>query len=165
MFVFLSDEWMAAAREIHTRYRDLLPEITTSVRINQVITDVPFGAGTVHAHIDTSDGILALELGELDEPDAVMVTDYLTAKAMIVDHDPAIAMQSFMAGKIKVQGDMMKLMAMQTALPVSEVSEQLAAEIQAITAAEPDVMEPDVTEPDVTEPDVIEPDTESDGVG
>ena len=30
-------------------------------------------------------------------------------------------MQAFMSGKIKVQGDMMKLMAMQTAMPDDEV--------------------------------------------
>jgi putative sterol carrier protein len=103
------------------------------VRINQVITDVPFGEGTVTAYIDTSAGEFQLELGELEQPDAVLMTDYATAKAMMVDQDPTVAMQSFMAGKIKVQGDMMKLMAMQTALPSNEFSEQVAAEIRAIT--------------------------------
>ena len=124
---------MAAAHEIRERYHDELPEITVSIRINQVITDVPFGEGTVNAYVDTSDGEFRLELGELDEPDAVLMTDYATARAMMVDQDPTVTMQSFMAGKIKVQGDMMKLMAMQTALPHSEFSERVAAEIQAIT--------------------------------
>jgi putative sterol carrier protein len=133
MYVFLSDEWMTAAHEIRERYEAELPEIPMSVRINQVITDVPFGDGTVHAYIDTSTGAFRLELGELDDPDAVVMTDYATARAMLVDQDPAVAMQSFMAGKIKVQGDMMKLMAMQTAMPANEFSHQLAAEIQAIT--------------------------------
>ena len=124
---------MAAAHEIRERYHDQLPEITVSVRINQVITDVPFGDGTVTAYIDTSAGEFQLEIGELEQPDAVLMTDYATAKAMMVDQDPTVAMQSFMAGKIKVQGDMMKLMAMQTALPSNEFSEQVAAEIRAIT--------------------------------
>jgi putative sterol carrier protein len=148
MYVFLSDEWMAAAHEIRERYQDELPAVTMSVRINQVITDVPFGEGTINAYVDTSEGSLVLELGELDEPDAVLVLDYHTAKAMIVDQDPTVAMQSFLAGKIKVQGDMMKLMAMQTAMPSNEFSAKVAAEIQAITAdisAEPD---PDPAEPD-----------------
>ena len=39
---------------------------------------------------------------------------------MIVDQDPAAAMQAFMAGKIKVQGDMMKLMAVQAAVADNE---------------------------------------------
>ncbi|MDJ0769326.1 MAG: SCP2 sterol-binding domain-containing protein [Ilumatobacter sp.] len=133
MYAFLSEEWIEAAREIRERYGDQIPEVTTVIRINQVITDVPFGDGTVTAYVDTSDGVVTLELGELEEPDAVLMTDYETAKAMIVDQDPAIAMQSFMAGKVKVQGDMMKLMAMQTSIPSNEFSEQLAAEIQAIT--------------------------------
>jgi len=43
-------------------------------------------------------------------------------------------MQSFLAGKITVQGDMMKLMAMQTAIPPNDASIELAAELQAITS-------------------------------
>ena len=124
---------MTAAHEIRDRYHDDLPEITVSVRINQVITEVPFGDGTIGAYVDTSDGEFHLELGELDEPDAVLMTDYATAKAMMVDQDPTVAMQSFLAGKIKVQGDMMKLMAMQTAMPANEFSERVAAEIREIT--------------------------------
>jgi len=124
---------MTAAHEIRDRYHDDLPEVTVSVRINQVITEVPFGDGTITAYVDTSDGEFHLELGELDEPDAVLMTDYATAKAMLVDQDPTIAMQSFMAGRIKVQGDMMKLMAMQTAMPANEFSQQVATEIREIT--------------------------------
>jgi hypothetical protein len=134
MYTFLSDEWMSATREIRARFEEQLPPVTTSIRINQVITDVPFGEGTINAYIDTSGGSLVFELGELDEPDAVMMTDYETARALLVDRDPAIAMQSFMAGKIRVQGDMMKLMAMQTAMPSNEFSEQVADEIAAITS-------------------------------
>ena len=134
MFTFLTDEWMEAARALREQYADRLPEVTIEVRVNQVVTEVPFGDGTLHAYIDSTDGNLALELGELDEPDVTLTTDYETAKAMVVDQDPAIVMQSFMAGKIIVQGDMMKLMAMQTAVPVNEASAELAAEIKAITA-------------------------------
>jgi hypothetical protein len=133
MHAFLSVVWMEAAREVRARYEGERPEIVTSIRINLVITAVPFGDGTVLAYIDTRAGSLALELGELDDPDAVLTTDYETARAMLVDRDPAVAMQAFMAGKVKVQGDMMKLMALQTALPVNESSEQLAADIADIT--------------------------------
>ena len=42
-------------------------------------------------------------------------------------------MQAFMAGKIKVQGDMMKIMAMQSAMPQDEISKKIAEEIKAIT--------------------------------
>lgn len=133
MYEFLSDEWIVAAREIRSRYQGELPAVAVSVRINQVITDVPFGDGTISAYVDTSSGSLELDVGELDEPDAVLVLDYETAKAMLVDRDPAVVMQSFMEGRMKVQGDMMKLMAMQAAVPDDERADALAAEIQSIT--------------------------------
>lgn len=130
---FLSEEWMAAARDIRTKYEDRATEVTQVIRINQVITDVPFGEGTVHSYLDTSSGKVEMELGELDEPDATITTDYATAKALFVDQDPAAGMQAFMAGKVKVQGDMMKLMAMQTVLPNDDTAQQVADEIKAIT--------------------------------
>ena len=133
MYPFLSDEWLQATHEIRAKYESQLPQVPVSIRINQVITDVPFGEGTITAHIDTSNGTFEFGIGELDEPDAVMMTDYDTARALIVDRDPAVAMQSFMAGKVRVQGDMMKLMALQTAVPENEFSEQVAEEIAAIT--------------------------------
>jgi hypothetical protein len=134
MYGFLTDEWIDAAREVRARYADRLPAVTIEVRINQIVTDVPFGDGTIRAYIDSTDGNLDLELGELDEPDVTLTTDYHTAKAMVVDQDPTVVMQSFMAGKITVQGDMMKLMAMQTAVPLNEASAEFAADLQAITA-------------------------------
>jgi hypothetical protein len=132
---FLSEEWMAAARDIRTKYEDRATEVTQVIRINQVITDVPFGEGTVHSYLDTSSGRVVMELGELDDADATITTDYATAKALFVDQDPAAGMQAFMAGKVKVQGDMMKLMAMQTALPNDDTAQQVADEIKAITAS------------------------------
>ena len=132
-YPFLSEEWMNEARSIRNKYADQVPEVAASIRINQVTTDVPFGDGTVHSYIDTSSGTLMMELGDLDEPDATITIDYDTAKAMFVDQDKAVAMQAFMSGKIVVQGDMMKMMALQTAMPTTEVSEKIAEEVKAIT--------------------------------
>jgi putative sterol carrier protein len=42
-------------------------------------------------------------------------------------------MQAFMSGKIKVQGDMMKMMAMQTSMPQDDIAKQIANEIKSIT--------------------------------
>jgi hypothetical protein len=135
MHVFLSDEWFEAAEALREQYADQMPESTIEVRINQVITDVPFGEGIVHAYLDTTSGRAVLELGHLDDPDAVVMTDYHTARVMIVDQDPALAMQAFMEGKVKVQGDMMKLMAAQAqaAQHTSEAAARLADDLRAIT--------------------------------
>ena len=78
--MFLSEEWMAAAHEIREKYADQVPPVTTVIRINQVIVDVPFGEGEVKAYLDTSSGRLTMELGELDE-----AREAATAAAAIVD--------------------------------------------------------------------------------
>ena len=131
---FLSEEWMAEAKAIREKYADQVPAVTAVIRINQVVTDVPFGDGEVRSFIDTSDGAMSMEIGELADADATITTDYDTAKALFVDQDQAATMQAFMSGKIKVQGDMMKLMAMQVAMPTDDASQQLSEEIKAITA-------------------------------
>ena len=130
---FLSDDWMSAARAIREKYADEVPDVEADLRINQVIIDVPFGDGEVRSYLDTTSGRVVMELGALDEPDVTVTTDYDTAKALFVDQDPAIAMQAFMNGQVKVQGDMMKLIAMQTSLPSNEFSEKIAQEIKDIT--------------------------------
>ena len=131
---FLSEEWMADVRAIRERHAGETPEITTILKINQVINGVPFGDGTVHTYLDTSSGEMVMEFGQLESPDVTITTDYATAKTLFVDQDQAAAMQAFMAGKVVVQGDMMKLMAMQTAVPRNDATEQIAEEIKAATA-------------------------------
>ena len=61
-------------------------------------------------------------------PDLTVTLDYETAKAILVEQNPQAGMQAFMAGKIKVQGDMTKLMAMQSGPPdpaAAEVAEKI----------------------------------------
>jgi putative sterol carrier protein len=131
---FLSEGWIAAARGIREKYKDEAPMITVNVKVNQVITDVPFGDGTVKSFMDTSSGEVVLELGELPDADATVTTDYATARAIFVNQDQAAGMQAFMSGKIKVVGDMMKVMGMQTAIPQTDITKIIADEIKAITA-------------------------------
>ncbi len=131
---FLSEEWMDSGPRHPCEIRRPGAEVEADLRINQVVTDVPFGDDEVASHLDTTSGSVVMELGLLDDADVTVTTDYETAKALFVDQDPAVAMQSFMNGKIKVQGDMMKLMAMQTSLPSNEFTEQIAQEIKDITA-------------------------------
>ena len=130
---FLSDEWMTAAKEIRAKYAGQTAKVPTALRINQVVTGAPFGEGTVESYLDTSSGDVVMDLGHLDEADVTVTTDYDTAKAIFVLQDAAAGMQAFMTGKIQVQGDMMKLMAMQAAMPTDEASQQIADEIKAIT--------------------------------
>ncbi len=130
-YPFLSDEWLAAAKEI----RESSGTSATTphkVRMNQIITEVPFGEGTIDAHMDSSSGELEMDLGHLENPDLTVTLDYTTAKAILVEGNPQAGMQAFMAGKIKVQGDMTKLMAMQSA-PPDAAAQEVAKKIQEIT--------------------------------
>lgn len=133
MAEFLSEEWFEAAIELRERYAGQLPDVVVQLRINQIITDVPFGEGEVRAYLDTTNNTVEFLLGQADEADAVVTTDYETARVMIVDQDPQAAMQAFMEGRVKVQGDMMKLMAAQAAQPANEAAEQLAEELRSMT--------------------------------
>jgi hypothetical protein len=130
---FLSTTWMDAAKAIRSNYAGQAPKITAVIRINQVITDVPFGDGTINSYMDTSSGEMEVELGELENPDATVTTDWATARAIFGLNDQAAAMQAFMGGKIKVAGDMMKMMAMQTSIPQSDITAKIAEEIKNIT--------------------------------
>ncbi len=136
-YQFLSPEWMDAARAIREKYSADAAKVTTVIRMNQVITDAPFGDGTVHTYMDTSSGDVVMDLGVLDEADLTVTTDYATAQKLFVDQDPAAGMQAFMTGKIKVQGDMMKMMAMQTSMPADDAAKKIAQEVRDITTPLP----------------------------
>lgn len=114
---FLSPEWIEEAKKIHEDYRTgRPPSAHPDVRMNQVITGVPFGEGTVDAHMDTSSGELVIELGHLVSPDVTVTMDYVTARELYVDGNIQSGMEAFMTGRIRTEGDITKLMAMQTML-------------------------------------------------
>jgi len=130
---FLSDEWIAAAREIRAEFAERLPATPFPVMANLVVEEVPFGEGSLQAHIDTTGEVEDIDLGHIDAAELVATIDYATAKALIVDADPAVALQAFMQGKVKIEGDVTKLMALQ-ASPLDESAIEMAERIQAITA-------------------------------
>ncbi len=133
-YAFLSDEWLAAAKAVREQYADQATKVTTIVRMNQIITDVPFGDGTLNVFLDTSSGDVVMDLGVLDAPDLTVTTDYETARQVFVEQNQSAGMQAFIAGKIKVQGDMMKMMALQTAMPHDEIAIRIAREIKELTS-------------------------------
>ncbi len=101
---------MAEANRIREEYRGQVQAGGHVIRMNQIITDVPFGEGTVEAHVDSSSGELEMGTGHLEAPDVTVTLDYETARSIFAEGDPQAGMQAFMAGKIKVQGDMMELL-------------------------------------------------------
>lgn len=131
-YEFLSEEWVAEARKIRAEFSDIASPATNAVKMNLVITEVP-SSGTIDAHIDTTSGEPDIERGHLEAPDLTVTLDYETAKALLIEGNGQAAMQAFMAGKVRIDGDMAKLLAMQGTAPLGETDE-LAARIRAITA-------------------------------
>ena len=131
-YLFLSDEWLDEARAIRAEYEGRGATIEHSVRMNLIVVEVPFGEGSVHAHVDTSTGELVLDVGHIDPVDLKVTIGYDIARALLVEGNPQAGLQAFMQGKIKVEGDIAKLMALQTVSPDPSAAE-MAARIQAIT--------------------------------
>ena len=131
-YAFLTAEWVEAAKAIREEHAGETPTPTHTVRMNQIIIEVPFSEEPVHTHMDTTAGEVKMDLGHLEDPDLTVTLDYATAKAILVEGNPQAGMQAFMAGKIKVDGDMTKLMAMSTG-PVDPAAIEVAQKIQSIT--------------------------------
>lgn len=134
MSSFLSDEWLEQAKAIRAEYEGKGGAPPHKMRMNLVITDAPADVsdGPIDAHVDTTEGDMNMDVGHLESPDLTVTLEYDTAKAILVEGNPQAGMQAFMSGKIKVQGDMTKLMAMQSAAP-DPVAQEIAERLQAIT--------------------------------
>jgi hypothetical protein len=133
-YPFLSDEWLEEARRIRAEYEGKSVPFPHVVRMNLIVTAVPFGDKDIDAHMDTSGGDLVLDVGHLETHDLKVTVDYDTAKAILIEGNPQVGMQAFMAGRIKVEGDMTKLMALQTAPVGSDSSAaEMASRLREIT--------------------------------
>jgi SCP-2 sterol transfer family len=135
-YPFLSDEWLAESQKIRAEYRDRVPKIPATVRMNQIINEVPFGDGVIRAHVDTSSGQLEIDIGHLESPDLTVTLNYDTAKAILIDGDAQAAMNAFLGGRIKVDGDITKMLALQAGAAGSSSdpgAAELVKRIQAIT--------------------------------
>ena len=132
-FEFLSDPWLDAVFALQAEYRDRVPAPMAKMKLNQEITAVPFGDGTVKLNIDTTSGKTILNRGHVEGADATISLEYATAKALMVNQDQQAAMQAFMQGKIKVVGDMSKVMVPPP--PKNDAQKELDQKIKEITAA------------------------------
>lgn len=130
-FEFLTPEWITAAREARDRHST--GDLMVTMAMNLVVTSVPFGSGTLEAHLAADGDLLDIDLGHLPTADVSVSLDYPTARAVLVDGDGESAMAAFMAGRLRVEGDMTKLLAFQSR-PLSDAERELHAEIRNLTA-------------------------------
>lgn len=131
---FLSDGWFDAVRAIQEEHKGEATEALDGVdlALNLTITDCPDGSEK-EIHMKMGGGEIDWEHNHVDTADAKVITDFDTAKQIFVGQDPQAGMQAFMSGKLRVEGDMTKLMALQQG-PGGSAGEAAQKAIQEITA-------------------------------
>jgi len=127
---FLSDDWFAI---VDTLVQDLGADAPANAELvmNLIVTDTPFGAERL-LHVGARDGRGHWGIGHAADADLTVTTDYETAREILLSGDPQSGLNAFLTGKVKVQGDLAKLMATQAAAPAG--ASGLAEAIQGITA-------------------------------
>ena len=127
---FFSDGWFTEVRRLHDEVGGAAP-VGADIRMNLMITSTPFD-GDLAMHMAAAEGRADWGKGHLDDPDVTLTLAYDTARAIFVDGNPQAAIEAFMAGRIVVQGDITKLMVMQSTGPGATASE-LTKALQEIT--------------------------------
>ena len=104
-YEFLSDKWISAARAIRDEYADRVPD-APQMRMNLVVSEVPFGDGAIEAHVDSSSGRIQLDLTHIEKPDVTVTADYATVKALFVENisNPRLIEQIGRETKVKLGG-------------------------------------------------------------
>jgi putative sterol carrier protein len=123
-FAFLSDPWFDAAEKL---IREHQPEVPPTPLVMNL--EVANGDDIVKFFMGAKNGEVLFGKGASDGADLTLSTDIDTARSVFISGDQQAGMQAFMAGKVRVQGDMTKLM-MQGG---GGANAQLSAALQEIT--------------------------------
>lgn len=126
MAVFLTDTWFEQVEKMGNEAGELnLPPALDNMVINLKVTDDEqviesnFANGLLHKGLNS-------------EATTTLLLDHKTLQSIITDFDMNEIMGAFMSGKIRVEGDMSQLMALQTARP-SDEQKALFKDIKSMT--------------------------------
>ena len=107
MAQFLSEEFMTVASEklnAHPGFSNAISNVQLGVQFT--VADSP--DGEVAYYLDVADGSASMALGELDDPDVSIANTYETSVG--ISKGELNTQMAFMTGKLKVAGNMAKLM-------------------------------------------------------
>ncbi len=108
---FLSDEWAQEMTNALNASDDFQSAASgQSVKLQQVITDTPDG-GEQKYFFTLEGGKVQIGLGEITDAEATLTQTYETAVA--ITKQELNPQNAFMQGKLKISGNMMKLMQLQ----------------------------------------------------
>ena len=126
---FLSDEWFAKVEELKAAAGDIeVPAGMSDLVINLTVT------GTDSGDVDIALNAGMIEKGHKEGAPTKMILPVDLAQRLFIDNDQSAGMQGFMSGQIKIEGDMSKLMAMQTVQPSAD-QKALQKQILEVTAS------------------------------
>lgn len=115
MPAFLTEEWFSTVEQLTAQAGDLnLPPALANLTINLIVSD----SATESTELSLAGG--KIQKGLADSAKTTLRMDAETLRKVFLEFDMTAAMQAFMTGKIKVEGDMLQLMALQTAKPSAE---------------------------------------------
>lgn len=128
---FLSDAWFGEVEKIRSELGD--PPAAAGMadlQLNIVVSGGPEGDREIHLNAGQ------FERGLVDGAPTKLTVPFDVAKSMFIDGNQQAAMQAFMSGQIKVEGDMSKLMAMQGSAggAASPEAQAFQERIKAVTA-------------------------------
>jgi hypothetical protein len=128
---FLSDDWFTAARAIRDEAGDIGPAGGEQIRLNVNVVDAP--AGELAKEVHLAEGVF--DKGHVDNAPTTATVPYDVARQLFIDGNPQAAMQAFMNGQLKIEGDISKIMAVQgAAFSPSPEQQQLQQKLKDITA-------------------------------
>ena len=111
---FLSQEWADEMTKGLNSSEDFQKAASgQSAKLQQVVTDTPDG-GEVKYYFTLEGGKAEVALGELQDAEATVTQNYETAVG--VTKQEINAQNAFMQGKLKISGNMMKLMQLQSVI-------------------------------------------------
>lgn len=125
-YKFLSDAWFDKVKEIREAVGDLgLSDTAKAIVMNIRVTG------------DDGDTEMCLNGGEmekgLDESAPVTITvPYDIARKMFVENDQSAGTQAYMSGKLSIEGDMSKLVAVASIQPTA-AQQELSKQMQEMT--------------------------------
>ena len=117
MAVFLTDEWFEQVEQMGQEAGELnLPPALANMIVNLKVSD-----SDKDIEANFADGLL--HCGLSSDATTTLLLDRGILQSIITDFDTNEIMGAFMGGKIRVEGDMSQLMAVQTARPSTEQKE------------------------------------------
>jgi putative sterol carrier protein len=109
---FLSEEWAQEVKNLLQNNEQLKSSAgSMTAKIQQVVTTPD---GEVRYWFTLEGGNVDLGMGDIENPDATISQDYDTAAALSKNELTGTA--AYMSGKLRVSGDLMKLMQLQGVL-------------------------------------------------